>query len=144
MAPVASLFLNWLLTLAKGASEGGDRELQAGLLANPMLHVVGILSVLAVGLAAAVVSALDASRSLTTNYGQVGEQHLLYFAPATLAVVAALHYWAPKLWGRRLSDKVGKLEVLLLAGGAHLSFLPALILGLQHMHIHTSTYTSSD
>jgi len=144
LAPVASLFLNWLLTVAKGASAGGARELQAGLLANPMLHVVGILSVLAVGLAAAVVSALDASRSLHTNYWQVGEQHLLFFAPATLAVVAALHYWAPKLWGRGLSDKVGKLEVLLLAGGAHLSFLPALLLGLQHMHIHTSAYSSSD
>jgi heme/copper-type cytochrome/quinol oxidase subunit 1 len=142
LAPVASLFLNWLLTVAKAATGGGlgaDR-----LLATPMLHVLGVVSVLAVGLAAGAVSAVDASRSLHANYWQVGEQHLLFFAPATLAVVAAVHYWAPKLWGRGLSQGVGRLEVLLLAGGAFVSFLPALVLGLQHMHVHTSSYPSHD
>jgi heme/copper-type cytochrome/quinol oxidase subunit 1 len=109
-----------------------------------MLHVAGTVSVLAAGLAASVPSALDASRDIHANYWQVGQQHLLFFAPATLAVVAAVHYWAPKLWGRGLSDKVGKLEVLLLAGGAHLSFLPALILGAQGMHVHLSSYPAND
>jgi heme/copper-type cytochrome/quinol oxidase subunit 1 len=140
------MFLNWLLTLAKASTEGeeGEGAQRGGLLATPMLHAFGVVAVLAVGLAAGAVSAVDASRSLHANYWQVGEQHLLFFAPATLAVVAALHYWAPKLWGRGLSQGVGKLEVLLLVGGAFLSFLPALVLGLQHMHVHISTYPGHD
>jgi heme/copper-type cytochrome/quinol oxidase subunit 1 len=143
LAPVASLLLNWLLTVRNGAKERGAQELGRGLVAAPMLHVLGFVSVLAVGLAAGAVSALAATKSLHANYWQVGEQHLLYFAPATLGVVAAVHYWLPKLWGRHLSAGLGRLEVLLLAGGAHLAFLPALVLGLQDMHVHLSTYPSN-
>jgi cytochrome c oxidase subunit 1 len=144
LAPVASLVLNWLLTLRQAAREGAADELRPRLLSTPMLYVAALLSVLAAGLAAGAVSAIDASGNLHGNYWQVGQQHLLFFAPATLGIAAAVHYWAPKLWGRSLSSRIGMLEVLLIGGGAHLSFLPALVLGLQDMPFHTSTYDSGD
>ncbi|MGH9223990.1 MAG: cytochrome c oxidase subunit I [Acidimicrobiales bacterium] len=140
LAPVASLVLNWLLTLQKA-----DREdLRAALRATPVLHVLGFVVVLAAGLAVSAVSAVDATGDLHANYWQVGQQHLLFFAPATLGFVAAIHFWGPKWWGRHLSGGLGKLEVLLLTGGSLLSFLPALILGLQDMPVRTSSYPGED
>jgi heme/copper-type cytochrome/quinol oxidase subunit 1 len=144
LAPVAAVILNWLLTLRKAGKEQGTHVVREGLLQAPMLHVLGLVSVLAAGLAAGAVSAAGAGSKLHGNYWQVGQQHLLYFAPATIALVAAAHYWGPKLWGRHLSSGLGKLEVLLLTGGAHLAFLPALVLGLQDMPVQTATYTSDD
>ena len=144
LAPIASLVLNWLLTLRKAAAEEGTEEIRGGLTSTPMLHVLGFLVVLLAGLGASAVSALDATGDLHTDYWHIGQQHLMFFAPATLAFVAAVHFWAPKVWGRHLSAALGKLEVLLLAGGSLLGFLPALVLGLQDMPIHTSTYSSAD
>ncbi len=144
LAPVASLFVNWLLTVREAAKEHGADELRGGLMSVPMMYVVGLLTVLAAGLGASAVSALAAGRSYHTDYWQVGQQHLMYFAPATLAIAAAAHFWGPKVWGRHLSPMMGKLEVLLLTGGAHLAFLPALVLGLQDMPIHTSSYRADD
>jgi cytochrome c oxidase subunit 1 len=144
LAPTASLVLNWLLTLRKGAGEQGPEQLRSRFSANPMLFCLGLVPVLAAGLAASVVSAVGATTRFHTNYWQVGQQHLLYFAPATIAVVAAVHYWGPKLWGRHLSRGVAKLELLLIVGGALLGFVCALILGLQDMTIHTDVYTAAD
>lgn len=144
LAAAASVLVNWLLTLRAAAKERGVAGMREGLMATPMMYVVGILSVLAAGLGASAVSALAAGRSYHTDYWQVGQQHLMYFAPATLAIAAAAHFWGPKVWGRHLSPMMGKLEVLLLTGGAHLAFLPALVLGLQNMPIHTSTYNAGD
>lgn len=144
LAPAASVVLNWLLTLRQAGREQGVDEVRGRLLAPPMLHVLGLLSVLAAGLGASVVSALDATGRSHSNYWQVGQQHLMYFAPATIAIVAAAHYWAPKLWGRKLSDGMGKLELLLIAGGTHLAFLPALVLGIQDMPRHTSAFDADE
>lgn len=142
LAPVAGLFLNWLLTLRKAGKEEGTETVRQRLSGLPMLFVLGLLTVLAAGLGASVVSALGATTRFHTNYWAVGQQHLMYFAPATIAIVAAVHYWAPKLWGRHLSTGMGKLELLLLVGGAHLAFLPALVLGIQDMTIHTTDYSA--
>jgi cytochrome c oxidase subunit 1 len=140
LAPVASLVVNWLLTL-----RGADPEdLKAAMMSTPMMHVLGFVVVLAVGLAASAVSAIDATGDLHANYWHVGQQHLMFFAPGVIGFAAALHFWGPKWFGRHLSSGLGKLEVLLLTGGSLLAFLPALILGLQDMPIHTSVYASGD
>jgi len=76
------------------------------------------------------------------TYWAVATQHTLYFGTATFAIVAALHYWAPKLWGRHLGAKLGRLQFLLLLVGTHLTFLPMYVLGLQHMHIHLAAYSA--
>jgi len=144
LAPVAGVLLNWLLTLRKAGEEQGVDAVRGRMMATPMLHVLGLLSVLAAGLGASAVSALDATGRSHSNYWQVGQQHLMYFAPATLAIVAAAHYWAPKLWGRKLSDGLGRLELLLIVGGTHLAFLPALALGIQDMPRHTSAFDAGE
>ena len=130
LLPVVSLLLNWLLTLKDGARDPGARRRMGKV---PMLHALGFLSVLAVGLGGGVISALDAGRRSHSNYWSVAEQHTLFFGAATVGAVAALYYWAPKLWGRHLSEKLGALQCLALVGGLHLTFLPMYVLGIQDM-----------
>jgi cytochrome c oxidase subunit 1 len=144
LAPVASLILNWLMTLRLAGKDGDRDALRRGFASIPMLWALGMLPVLALGLAASAVSAVDAGRESHVNYWQVGQQHGLFFGAATIGAVAALSFWGPKLWGRRLSDALGKLEVLAVVGGTLLTVLGMLVLGAQDMLVHTSTFDSSD
>jgi heme/copper-type cytochrome/quinol oxidase subunit 1 len=145
LAPVASLVLNWLVTLRAAGKESTDREgLRRGFAQTPMLWALGFLPVLGLGLAGSVVSALDAGRRSHANYWQVAQQHGLFFGAATVGAVAALSFWGPKLWGYRLSDALGKLEILAVVGGTLLTVLGMFVLGVQDMAVHTATYTSSD
>ncbi|HEX2047901.1 MAG TPA: cbb3-type cytochrome c oxidase subunit I [Acidimicrobiales bacterium] len=144
LAPVALLVLNWLATLRVAGKEGNRYELRRRFRSTPMLWALGMLPVLGLGLAASVVSAVDASRDAHANYWQTGQQHALFFGAATIGAVAALSYWGPKLWGRRLSDALGKLEVLGIVGGTLLTVLGMLLLGAQDMLIHTSTFDAND
>ncbi len=109
-----------------------------------MLWALGMLPVLGLGLAASLVSALDAGRDAHANYWQTGQQHALFFGAATIGAVAALSFWGPKIWGRRLSDALGKLEILAVVGGTLLTVVGMLLLGVQDMLVHTSTFDSGE
>lgn len=140
LAPVASLVLNWLLTIAEARKQGAAPDLVSG----PAVLVLGMVAVVGLGLAASAVSAVDASGDLHANAWATGQRHAMFFGVSTLALVAALHYWAPKLWGIQLAKGMARLEVLLLAGGVLLMAASELALGLQDMPLHTFTYASGD
>ena len=144
LAPVASLVLNWLLTLRAGGAEGSRDAVRRRFSSTPMLWALGMLPVLGLGLAASVVSAIDAGRDAHVNYWQTGQQHALFFGAAMIGAVAALSFWGPKLWGRRLSDALSKLEILAVVGGTLLTVLGMLLLGIQDMLVHTATFDSGD
>lgn len=144
LAPCAALMLNWLLTLRVAGKEGDRDALRANFAQTPMLWALGFLAVLALGLAGSVVSALDAGRSAHTNYWQVAQQHGLFFGAATIGAVAALTFWGPKLWGYRLSDALGRLELLAIVGGTLLTVLGMFVLGIQDMAVHSATFSSAD
>jgi cytochrome c oxidase subunit 1 len=144
LLPTASLVVNWLATL--GSAIAANRSRRAGaptrpdLRAVPMLHALGAITVLGVGIVGAAILAVRAGTGTQRTYWAVATQHTLFFGTATFAIVAAIQYWAPKLWGRHLGDKLGRLQFLLLLVGTQLAFLPMYVLGLQHMHIHLATY----
>ncbi|HEX8770637.1 MAG TPA: cbb3-type cytochrome c oxidase subunit I [Acidimicrobiales bacterium] len=145
LLPAASLVLNWLATLgtalaASRSPRGGASTAQPDLRAVPMLHALGAITVVGVGLLGAAILAVRAGTGTQRTYWAVATQHTLYFGTATFAIVAAIHYWAPKLWGRHLGAGLGRLQFLLLLVGTHLAFLPMYVLGLQHMHIHLAAY----
>jgi cytochrome c oxidase subunit I len=144
LVPVALLVLNWLATLRLAAKEGDVQAVRRRFNATPMLWALGMLPVLGLGLAAAVISAIDAGRDTHTTYWQTGQQHALFFGAAMIGVVAALAFWGPKLWGRRLSDALGKLEVLAIVGGTLLTVAGMLLLGVQDMLVHTATFDSNE
>jgi cytochrome c oxidase subunit I len=140
LLPVASLILNWLATWAKAARADGD--LRARMRSLPMLHALGAVSLLAVGLAGELVLGLDSGGRSHRNHWGVATHHTLFFGAALAGAVAALYYWAPKLWGRHLSEGLGRLQFLALVGGMHLTFLPMFVLGIQDMGAHTPGYVA--
>jgi len=138
LLPVASLLLNWLVTV--GVAVRQHTVAVPGLLTAPMVYAGGFIAVLGLGLvgwAAAIVSASSAH----ADYWQVATQHTLFFGTATLAVVAALAYWAPKLWGRHVSDKASLPTAVLLAGGMVVTFGAMFVLGFQNMHVHRASFS---
>lgn len=144
LAPVALLILNWLATLRLAGKEGDRDALRERFASTPMLWALGMLPVLGLGLAASLVSALDAGRDAHANYWQTGQQHALFFGAATIGAVAALSFWGPKIWGHRLSDALGKLEILAVVGGTLLTVVGMLMLGIQDMLVHTAAFDSGE
>src|SRR5207253_5061859 len=53
-----------------------------------------------------------------------GHLLLLYWAAPVMALSDAVFYWAPKLWGRHLSEALGYLQFLLLLGGSLIALGP--------------------
>ncbi len=142
LLPVASLILNWLATMAKAPRH--DAKVKGRMGSVPMLHVLGVVTLLAVGLAGELVAGLDSGGRSHRNYWGIATQHTLFFGAATAGAVAAIYYWAPKLWGRHLSEKLGKVQFLALVGGMHLAFLPMFVLGIQDMAAHTAIDTDGE
>jgi heme/copper-type cytochrome/quinol oxidase subunit 1 len=104
-APLAGLGLMWLATL------GAGRPRPSAALA----HALGAVVVLLVAAAGAVsAAAVPVGEGTAWAEGHLG---LALVAPAALAAAAGLHYWAPKIWGRRLNEWLGYLAALLLTAG---------------------------
>ncbi|MDG2114815.1 MAG: cbb3-type cytochrome c oxidase subunit I [Actinomycetota bacterium] len=57
-------------------------------------------------------------------------QSVLIYGAGLLGVLAALHWWAPKIWGRRLNEGLGMLSVLLAFVGATLAMVGPALSGL--------------
>ena len=59
-----------------------------------------------------------------------GQQSVLIYGAGLLGLLAAVHWWAPKIWGRQLNDLLGMLSFLVIGAGALLAFLGPALSGL--------------
>jgi cytochrome c oxidase subunit 1 len=136
LGAVAQLLLLWLATLAL------PRRLPR--LKPPLLQALGLVSVFGLGLVGMAVMEGAATGKLGhDSYFWVGAWHLILVGGATFGIVAALFYWAPKLWGRHLSAGLGGLQLLLLVVGVDLTFVPMLVLGGQGLHRRVTSFSAS-
>jgi cytochrome c oxidase subunit 1 len=76
----------------------------------------------------------------TDTYYIVAHFHYVIFGGGVFAFFSGLFYWWPKVFGRQLSEGLGKLEFLIMLIGFNLTFGPMHILGLQGMIRRTYTY----
>jgi heme/copper-type cytochrome/quinol oxidase subunit 1 len=110
-------------------------------LGAPLVWALGIASVVLLGLPGAAVAAVaPTSRLGNGTYWAVAVQHYLFFGAATVGVLAAVVYWAPKLWGRLIAPGPALVGAVGVIVGAHLTFLPMYVLGAQRMPRHTPRY----
>lgn len=69
----------------------------------------------------------DGNAYLQLTTWVTGVQSVLIYGAGLLGLVAALHWWSPKIWGRQLNDMIGLLTTLaVVAGAAMASVGPAL------------------
>src|SRR5437588_4721174 len=135
LGPVAFVMLSWLGTVALTRR---PPQLRA-----PMLQAVGVIICLALALPAMfIMEAFARGGAGHASQWWVGAWHQLLVGVSTFGILAALYYWAPKLWGRHLNAGVGSLQFLAVLGGVLLAFVPLLVVGAQGMHRRATTYSA--
>ncbi|HEY5891285.1 MAG TPA: cbb3-type cytochrome c oxidase subunit I [Acidimicrobiia bacterium] len=129
--PTGIKIFNWLGTMWMGKIR----------LATPMLFAIGFVAMFTIGGLSGVTHAVVPSDwQQTDTYYIVAHFHYVLFGGAIFGIFGGLYYWYPKLRGRLMSEKLGKLHFWLMFIGFNLTFAPMHWLGLQGMVRRTWKY----
>lgn len=119
--PAAFLLASWLGTL-------WEARLQ---LTTSMLFSIGFISLfIAGGLSGIFLARQDLSSVAVNEDFVIGHFHLVMGVAATFAILSALFFWFPKMFGCRLSEPLGKVHFWMTFTGVYLIFMPMHWLGL--------------
>ena len=77
---------------------------------------------------------------VTDTYFVVAHFHFVLVGGIAFAVMGGIYYWFPKVFGKMLSEKLGKLHFWLFVVGFNLTFVPMHWLGFWGMPRRTYTY----
>jgi cytochrome c oxidase subunit 1 len=129
--PTGMKIFNWLATLWRGNIS----------LDTPMLFALGFLSIFTVGgLSGIYLAAFPTDWQVHDTYFVVAHFHYVLFGGAIFAILGGLFYWWPKLFGRLLDERLGKMTFVLLFVGFNVTFFPQHLLGLLGMPRRVYTY----
>lgn len=129
--PTGVKIFNWLATLWRGNIS----------LETPMLFALGFVSVFTVGgLSGIYLAAFPIDWQAHDTYFVVAHFHYVLFGGSILAIMGGLWYWWPKIFGRFLSDRLGKWTFVLVFVGFNVTFFPQHLLGLLGMPRRVYTY----
>jgi cytochrome c oxidase subunit 1 len=96
-----------------------------------VLFAIGFISLfLSGGLSGLFLTRHDIAAAATTDYLVTGHFHLVMGVAATFAILGALFFWFPKLYGRRLNETLGKIHFWITFAGVYCIFMPMHWLGL--------------
>jgi cytochrome c oxidase subunit 1 len=129
--PTGIKIFNWMGTLW-----GGSIEFKP-----PLLFSLGFVSMFIIGGLSGVTHSIvphDAQQQDT--YYVVAHFHYVLFGGAIFGLFSGIYYWWPKVFGRLLSDGLGRLHFWLMMIGFNLTFGPFHILGLEGMPRRISVY----
>ena len=120
--PTGIMILNWLAT-----TWGGDLRLK-----TPMLFALGFVAMFTIGgLSGATHTIVPHDYEQHDTYYIVAHFHYVLFGGAIFGLFAGAYYWFPKITGKLLNEKLGKLHFWLTFIGFNLTFGPMHIIGLQ-------------
>jgi cytochrome c oxidase subunit I len=133
--PAAILLVSWFGTLWNARIQ----------LNTSMLFALGFISLfLSGGLSGIFLARRDLAVALTGEDFVTGHFHLVMGVAATFAILAALFFWFPKLFGRRLNERIGKIHFWLTFAGVYCIFMPMHWLGLvEHSRITSQSALAS-
>jgi cytochrome c oxidase subunit I+III len=122
---------SWVVTMLRGRL----------VLATPMLFVLGFLvSFVAGGLTGVMFAVVPFDQQVTDSYFVVAHFHYVLFGGAVFPILAAVYYWMPKITGRLLGERLGKVSFWLIFVGFNLLFFPMHVSGLLGMPRRVYTY----
>ncbi len=108
---------------------------------TPMLFAIGFVAMFVIGGLSGVTHAVVPSDwQQTDTYWIVAHFHYVLFGGAVFGIFAGLYYWFPKLTGRVMNEKLGKVHFWVMFIGFNLTFAPMHWLGLQGMVRRTWQY----
>jgi cytochrome c oxidase subunit I len=129
--PTGVKIFNWLGTIWGGKIR----------FTTAMLFALGLISMFTIGGLSGVTHAI-----VPHNYQQhdtyyvVAHFHYVLFGGALLGLFSGIYFWFPKMTGRFLNERLGKVHFWLILIGFNLTFAPMHILGLEGMPRRIDTY----
>ncbi len=119
--PSAIKTFNWLGTLHRGRIR----------FYTPMLFAIGFVSLfVSGGLSGPFLAQPVLDIPLHDTYFVVGHFHLIMGVAAIFGIFAATYYWFPKMFGRMMNERLGKLHFWVTFAGTYAIFMPMHYLGL--------------
>jgi cytochrome c oxidase subunit 1 len=133
--PTAVKIFNWIATIWGGRIR----------LTTAMLFALGFVAMFIIGGLSGVMHAsppVDLQQSDT--YFIVAHIHYVLFAGSIMGLFAGVYYWFPKMTGRYLDERLGKLHFWLHFITLNITFFPMHFLGIDGMPRRIYTYYASD
>jgi cytochrome c oxidase subunit 1 len=133
--PTGVKFFNWVGTLW-----GGSLSFD-----TPLLFCLGFLvTFLFGGLTGIILASPALDFQLNDSYFVVAHFHYVVFGTVVFAMFAGFYFWWPKLTGRMLDERLGKIHFWLLFTGFHVTFLVQHWLGVAGMPRRYADYGALD
>jgi len=130
--PTGVKFFNWIATMWRGQIT----------FKTPMLFAVGFLSMFLIGGINGVFSApVPVDYAIHATYWIVAHIHYVLFGGSFLGIMAGIYFYFPKMTGKMLDERLGKLNFVMMYVGMNLTFLPMHTLGLSGMPRRIADYS---
>jgi cytochrome c oxidase subunit 1 len=110
-----------------------------------MLFAFGFLfTFLLGGLSGVMLASAPIDFQVTDSYFVVAHMHYVLFGGSVFALYAGIYYWFPKVTGRVLDERLGKIHFWMGLVGFHMTFFVQHILGLEGMPRRVADYLPED
>jgi cytochrome c oxidase subunit 1 len=132
--PTGVKIFNWIGTLW-----GGRLAMR-----TPMMFALGFIWMFMIGGFSGVMhAAAPADSQQHDSYFVIAHFHYVLIGGSLFALLAAIQYWFPLMFGRRVSEFWGKLSFWVIFVGFNVTFFPMHFLGLNGMPRRTFTYDAN-
>ena len=133
--PTGVKFFNWIGTIWNGSLS----------FETPMLWSIGFLvTFLFGGLTGVVLASPPLDFHVSDSYFVVAHFHYVVFGTVVFAMFAGFYFWWPKMTGKMLDERLGKIHFWTLFIGFHTTFLVQHWLGVEGMPRRYGDYLASD
>jgi cytochrome c oxidase subunit I len=122
--PTGVKVLNWVATLWRGTVE----------FTTALLFAAGGVSIFLIGgISGIFLATFPIDWQVNETYFVVAHLHFVLWGGAVMPIFAAIYYWFPKITGRKLDERAGRLSFALIYIGVLVTFLIQHVMGLDGM-----------